>query len=101
MATMKPAGKFSQLCTSNLRRTRRREVNSETLHPTLLVNGLCAQMPLRPAVSCEGRFHFLHVASQQMRHLIVDHARKRKNRKRGGAQPILLLDEARPAIPLD
>jgi len=80
----------------------RREVNPETLQPTSLVNELCAQMLSRPAVSCESRLHFLHVASQQMRRLIVDHARRRKNRKRGGAQPHLPLDEARDhAIPLD
>lgn len=80
----------------------RREWNAATLQPTALVNELCVRMLSGPAVDCENRLHFLHVAAQQMRRLIVDHARKRRSLKRGGEQPHILLDEARDrAIPLD
>src|SRR5262245_38236326 len=64
----------------------RREANPATLQPTALVNELCLRMLSRPVAACENRLHFLHLASQQMRRLIVDHARKRKNLKRGGPQ---------------
>ena len=80
----------------------RRESNPLTLQPTALVHELCVRMLSRSAVPCENRLHFLHVAAQQMRRLIVDYARSRKNLKRGGAQPHLPLDDARDhAICLD
>jgi RNA polymerase sigma factor (TIGR02999 family) len=71
----------------------RKEFNANTLQPTALVNELCVGMLSRPAVSCENRLHFLHVAAQQMRRIIVDHARRRKGMKRGGGQFCMPLDE--------
>jgi len=41
------------------------------------------------------RAHFLRAASKVMRHLLVDHARKRKAEKRGGGVDALELDEQR------
>jgi RNA polymerase sigma factor (TIGR02999 family) len=80
----------------------RKESNAVTLQPTALVNELCVGILSRPAVSCENRLHFLHLAAQQMRRLIVDHARRRKGLKRGGDQIHFTLDEARDrAIPFD
>jgi RNA polymerase sigma factor (TIGR02999 family) len=73
----------------------RKERNANTLQPTALVNELCVGMLSRPAVSCENRLHFLHLAAQQMRRLIVDHARRRNGLKRGGGQAHVSLDEAR------
>ena len=73
----------------------RKEFNAGTLQPTALVNELCVGMLSRPAVSCENRLHFLHLVAQQMRRLIVDHARCRKSVKRGGLEAHLPLDEAR------
>jgi RNA polymerase sigma factor (TIGR02999 family) len=80
----------------------RKEFNANTLQPTALVNELCVGMLSGPAVSCENRLHFLHLAAQQMRRLIVDHARRRNGLKRGGGQAHVPLDEARDhAIILD
>ncbi len=80
----------------------RRESSANTLQPTALVHELCVGMLSRPAVSCENRLHFLHLAAQQMRRLIVDHARKRKGMKRGGGEAHVPLDEARDhAVVLD
>lgn len=73
----------------------RRERNANTLQPTALVHELCVGMLSRPAISCENRLHFLHLAAQQMRRLIVDHARRRNGLKRGGGQAHVSLDEAR------
>lgn len=73
-----------------------------TLQPTVLVNELYLAMFSRQPVNCENRLHFLNVAAIQMRHLIIDHARRRKNLKRGGDVPKLALDEARHhAISID
>jgi RNA polymerase sigma factor (TIGR02999 family) len=53
-------------------------------------------------VRCENRAHFLNLAAQQMRRLIVDYARRRKGLKRGGGDAPFSLDEARDhAIPTD
>src|ERR1022692_4023690 len=52
----------------------RRELGAVTLQPTALVNELCVRLLSGPPVSCESRLHFLHLASRQMRRLIVDHA---------------------------
>lgn len=41
------------------------------------------------------RAHFLRAASKVMRHLLVDHARKRRAEKRGGGVDALELDEQR------
>jgi RNA polymerase sigma factor (TIGR02999 family) len=80
----------------------RRESSANTLQPTALVNELCVGMLSRSAASCENRLHFLHLAAQQMRRLIVDHARRRNGLKRGGGQVLVQLEEARDhAIPLD
>ena len=73
-----------------------------TLQPTVLVNELYLALFAREPVDCENRLHFLNVAARQMRNLIIDHARRRKNLKRGGDVPKFTLDEARDhAIPLD
>ena len=80
----------------------RRESSAMTLQPTALVHELCVGMLSHAPVSCENRLHFLHLASRQLRRLIVDHARRKKGLKRGGVQAKLTLDEARDhAIVLD
>lgn len=66
-----------------------------TLQPTMLVNELCVCLFSRQPVNCEDRLHFLNVAARQMRNLIIDHARRRKNRKHGGDLRKLALDDAR------
>lgn len=72
-----------------------RERGAVTLQPTALVNELCLGMLSRAPVSCESRAHFLNLAAQQMRRLIVDYARRRKGLKRGGGDAAFTLDEAR------
>lgn len=76
----------------------RRESSAMTLQPTALVNELCVNLLSGPPISCENRLHFLHIAARQMRRLIVDHVRRKKMLKRGGAQQKLSLDEARDHV---
>ena len=80
----------------------RQERYPGTLRPTVLVNELYLALFSRRPVDCENRLHFLRLAAKQMRNLVVDHARRRRNLKRGGDVPKLALDEARDyAICLD
>ena len=79
-----------------------KERGAVTLQPTALVNELCLGMLSRAPVSCESRAHFLNLAAQQMRRLIVDYARRRKGLKRGGGDCHFTLDELRDhAVPID
>src|ERR1035438_6990917 len=62
----------------------RNERDPITLQPTALVNELYLALFSGQPVDCEDRLHFLNVAARQMRNLVIDHARRRKNLKRGG-----------------
>lgn len=71
----------------------RRERPDHTLQATALVHE--AYLKLLPQrVSWESRSHFLGVAAQQMRRILVDHARQHKAAKRYGAEKPIQLDEA-------
>lgn len=61
----------------------RREARAVTLQPTVLVNE--AYLRLAPAGGWESRGHFLGAAAEAMRRILVEHARRRLSRKRGGA----------------
>jgi RNA polymerase sigma factor (TIGR02999 family) len=80
----------------------RNERDPISLQPTALVNELYLSLFAGKPVECVDRLHFLHLAARQMRRLVIDHARRRKNLKRGGNVQRLALDEARDhAIALD
>jgi RNA polymerase sigma-70 factor (ECF subfamily) len=62
----------------------RRERAGHTLQPTALVNELYVKLMAGATVEWQGRAHFLAVAAQQLRRILVDHARQRQSEKRGG-----------------
>jgi RNA polymerase sigma-70 factor, ECF subfamily len=66
---------------------------NHTLQPTALVNEAYIWLVQQPPISWQGRVHFFAVASQLMRHILVDHARARQADKRGGVQHQVSLDE--------
>jgi RNA polymerase sigma-70 factor (ECF subfamily) len=73
---------------------------SHTLTPTALVHEAWLRMPTESKIA--GRNHFMAVASQAMRRILVDHARARLAIRRGkGNAPfsIQLLDIAEPTPP--
>ncbi len=55
-----------------------------TLQPTALVHEACIKMLGQQHYDWHSRSHFLNAASRAMRHVLVDHARKRMRQKRGG-----------------
>ena len=55
-----------------------------TLQPTALVHEAYLKLVGQESVSWEGRSHFMALAAQAMRRILVDHARGRGREKRGG-----------------
>ena len=60
----------------------RLERAGHTLQPTALVNELYVKLMAGATVEWQGRAHFLAVAAQQLRRILVDHARQRQSEKR-------------------
>jgi RNA polymerase sigma factor (TIGR02999 family) len=72
----------------------RRERPDHTLQPTALVHEAYLRLIDQTRVDWKNRAHFCAVASEMMRRILVDHARKHKAARRGGGQTIISLDEA-------
>src|SRR5262249_7895944 len=72
----------------------RRERAGVTLQTTALVNEAYLRLIDQKQVRWQNRAHFFAIAAQLMRRILVDQARKRSNRKRGGDVRKVSLDEA-------
>ncbi len=70
----------------------RQERDSHTLQRTALVHEAFLRMVDQKRVDWTGRTQFFGLASQMMRRILVDHARKRFAAKRGGHAPRVDLD---------
>jgi RNA polymerase sigma factor (TIGR02999 family) len=70
----------------------RHERGSHTLQRTALVHEAFLRMVDQKQVDWEGRTQFFGLASQMMRRILVDHARRRGAVKRGEAAPHLDID---------
>lgn len=64
----------------------RSERPDHTLQPTALVHEAYLRLVQQREVHWRGRSHFLGVAAQAMRRILVDHARRRAADKRGGGR---------------
>ncbi|GGH70322.1 MAG: sigma-70 family RNA polymerase sigma factor [Bacteroidetes bacterium] len=62
----------------------RYENRGHTLQPTSLVHEAYVKLIGQDDVDWQGRTHFLAVSAQAMRRILVDHARTKKRKKRGG-----------------
>lgn len=67
---------------------------NHTLQPTALVHDAYLRMVGQPAGAWKDRAHFLAVAAQAMRQILIDHARRKKAEKRGSGWDRVTLDEA-------
>jgi len=72
----------------------RAESPGRTLQTTALVNEAYLRLVDTRRVRWQSRAHFLGVAAQAMRRILVDAARARGARKRGGTGPRVSLDES-------
>jgi RNA polymerase sigma-70 factor, ECF subfamily len=67
-----------------------RESVSHTFQPTDLVNESFLKLVDQTKVSWQGKTHFMAVSAQAMRRILVDHARTKHRKKRGGKDRIRL-----------
>jgi RNA polymerase sigma factor (TIGR02999 family) len=70
------------------------ERDGHSLQPTALVNEAYLRLVDQSRVKLQGRAHFFALASQVMRHILVDHARGKRRQKRGGDAQRVSLDAA-------
>ena len=75
----------------------RREHREHTLQPTALINEAWMRLAKSAMPEMENRAHFLGIAAQAMRQILVDHARRRNAGKRDGGIKV----ELNPAISID
>jgi RNA polymerase sigma factor (TIGR02999 family) len=84
---------------AELRRIAARQLRGErvnhTLQPTALVNEVYLRLVDQRQVEWQDRAHFLGVAAQTMRRILVDHARRHDAGKRGDGVPAMSIDDAR------
>ena len=83
------------------RRYMRQERPDHTLQATSLVNEAYLRLIDVNRVEWRDRAHFLAVAAQMMRRILVESARNRRRQKRGGGAVHLNLDEVRRAARLE
>jgi RNA polymerase sigma factor (TIGR02999 family) len=76
------------------RRLLRRERAGHSLPPTAVVHEAYVRLVDQSKVAFLDRVHFFAVASRVMRHVLVDHARRRRAGRRGGPAMAVPLDEA-------
>jgi RNA polymerase sigma-70 factor, ECF subfamily len=74
-----------------------RESEGHILQTTALVHEAYMKLISSPGAKWQDRAHFFAVSSQQMRRILVDAARSRLRRKRGGDAQVVSLDDA-PAL---
>ena len=74
-------------------REMRNERADHTLQPTALVHEVFLRFLGASDLSWQSRAHFMHIAAQAMRRILVDHARARRAEKRGGDLVRVTLDE--------
>ncbi|MHC4450502.1 MAG: ECF-type sigma factor [Planctomycetota bacterium] len=69
-----------------------RERPGHTLGPTALVHEAYVRLVGGGPMSWSGKSHFYAAAAESMRRILVDHARARESKKRGGGRLRLALD---------
>ena len=85
-----------------LRSLARARLNAEraehTLSATALVNEAYLKLAAHDQISVGNRTQFMAVAATTMRRVLVDYARSRKRKKRGGGETPIPLEEAEPFL---
>jgi len=74
----------------------RREAPNHILQPTALVHELYLRLFAAEPIQFEDRAHFMAVAAENLRRILIDHARAAGRIRRGGAQVQVTLTEALP-----
>ncbi len=83
-------------------REMRREHGEHTLQTTAIVHEAYLRICQSAPIQWQDRAHFFAVAAQQLRRVLVDHARRQKSEKRGSGQtPLSLWETDGPAMVMD
>jgi len=72
------------------------ERDGHTLQPTALVHEAFLKLVDQRTATWHNRAHFMGVAAQAMRRIVVDHVRRRNAQKRGGGRIVTLDDQLAP-----
>jgi RNA polymerase sigma-70 factor (ECF subfamily) len=72
----------------------RRERSDHTLQATALVHEAYLKLVEQRSVDWQSRAHFLGIAAQMMRRILIDHARGHLREKRGGGRRAVPIDDA-------
>jgi RNA polymerase sigma factor (TIGR02999 family) len=67
----------------------------ETLNTTALVHEAYLKLVDQSGVSWQDRAHFFAVSAKVMRHILVDYARRRLAKKRGGDVQTIVIDDSK------
>jgi RNA polymerase sigma factor (TIGR02999 family) len=79
----------------------RLEHHPHTLQSTALVHEVYLRLVQQNTIEWEGRRHFFAVASQVVRHVLVDHSRRRHAAKRDGGERVPMEEAAGLPAPED
>lgn len=71
-----------------------RERDGHTLQTSALVNEAYLRLAGQQSVDWQNRAHFFGVTAQVMRHILIDHARRRRYVKHGGEVRVIPISEA-------
>jgi len=86
---------------AELRRIAQKHLRDErpghTLQPTAVAHEIYARLSVQSAPDVHDRIHFLGVAAEVMRQILIDRARTRYAQKRAGRQEKLFIEEAQDA----
>lgn len=89
--------KLTPLVYEEIRRIAHRYMQSEreghTLQTTALVNEAYLRLADQQKIEWQNRAHFFAVTAKVMRHILIDHARRRHYAKRGGEAHQVALEE--------
>jgi RNA polymerase sigma factor (TIGR02999 family) len=98
-----PAARLLPIVYDELRRLAAFHLSNEgagqTLQPTALVHEVYLRLAQTESEGWNGRGHFFGAASRAIQRILVEHARKRKSLKRGGAFVRQEIVEADLAVP--
>jgi len=67
--------------------------HDETLNPTAVVHELFEKLDGVEDIKASDRAHFFRIASQAMRHILINYAKEQGRRKRGGNIPDIRIDD--------
>lgn len=76
------------------RRYMRQQSPGHTFQTTELIHEAYLKLARQESQNYQNRAHFFGIAAQAMRHILVDYARARHSRKRGGWQERVTLDDS-------